>query len=1517
MEFISKIKDIYPLSPMQEGFIFHALLDESSSYYFEQISYRFHGRLNVSAVKESLKLLFERHDILRTSFTYDTTERPLQVVFQEREICFYFEDRRSHDFDEAAAAVWLEEFRKADRNKPFNLKKDTLLRTAIIQIEENVYEIIWSFHHIILDGWSLGILNSEFWEIYTSLANGKKPILAFTRQFKDYIKWLEKKDKSVSKDFWDKQMLGYSENIEIPKKTFSQNKSQVYVIQELLFQLDSIQSKKLQGFAKTNNVTLYTVVQAIWGVLLARYNDTRDIVLGTVVSGRPAELQGIESITGLFINTVPLRIKYDTGTNFKTLIQQLKVNALEAEAHHHYPFVEIQADGQAIKELISHILIFENYPISASVKREESEEDIFQITDVYKYTNTNYDLNVLIIPGDRLEIRFNYNSNVYDENSIKRIITHIDMIINQIIDSDEIKIDDILIVSPEERHQLLFDFNNTKGEYPSDKTIQELFELQTIQNPDALAIVFEHQSMSYSVLNEQANQLANYLRTVFNVQPGNLIAIIADPGIYMVVGLLGILKSGAAYVPIDPQNPKERIDFLLNDIKSRIVLTDRELLYTDPAVATIFLNENASWRTYDKQNPQKTNVSADLAYVIYTSGSTGQPKGVMVAHQGVINRIYWMWKQYNFSVQDVVLQKTPYVFDVSVWEFFMTLCFGARLILCKKELIFNPEQIAGHIEDYGITTIHFVPSMLNKFIAAIDDTIKTKLKKLRHIIASGEALLEETVKQHYQKLAIPLHNLYGPTEASVDVSYYQTSSSDHIIPIGKPILNINLYITDKNLQLVPVGVPGEILIAGIGLAKGYLNRTDLTENRFIPHPFKAGQVVYKTGDSGRWLDDGTIEYLGRKDSQVKIRGYRIELGEIENVLLGYDTIEKTVVIDVEDQEKDKYLVAYYESTDECDSGLLRNYLKITLPEYMIPVFFIKLDKIPLTASCKIDRKALPHPDRMIRTHSRTMALPVNEIQRHLKQIWQGVLATDQISIYDNFFEIGGHSLKAIKLVSRINNILKVKIGIKNIFINPTIEKLAKLIQEAAYVVYDEIVPVGEQEHYEVSHAQKRLWILAQLEEDQTTYNVPVVYHFEEEINKKAIEKAFGILISRHESLRTTFVKIDGEPRQRVNSSVSFNFKINYDDLRAKENKQILAAEIASKEAMACFDLASGPLLRLKLVQLDEKHNLFLLTMHHIISDFVSMQILMKELISLYHSCKSGSGTKLLPLKIQYKDYAAWQNNLLKDGHVNKHKDFWLKQLQGEIPVLKFLTDYPRPAKLTNNGKFLNFSFDRPLTEKIMKINSELGSTTFITLLTVTYILLYKYNNQKDLIIGTPVAGRDHTNLENQIGFFVNMLPLRCILTGKETFRDLLKNVKNNTLNALTHQLYPFDLIVSDSNLKRDRSRNPLFDIVVTTDILDPETEFGEGNNEEMEKSYGICKYDIRVRFSEIKDQIAVNILYNKDLFKAERMLIFKERLITLTNEIAEDPDLILDRYNWAMEAQQVQQTDMIQPDFGF
>jgi amino acid adenylation domain-containing protein len=1050
MKEIKEIEDLYTLSPMQQGMIFHSLYSPESGVYLTQTSCTLCGNLNIPAFEKAWQRVIEKHQILRTSFYWENLDKPLQQV--HRQVQLRIEQQDWCGISSTEQKIRMETYLKDDRELGFELSQPPLMRLALIQIDNDKYQFIWSHSDVLLDGWSLPILLKEVFILYEAFCKERDLNSELVRPYRDYIKWLKQQDPYKAEKFWREGLKNFTTPTTLmTDRTSDSLLSQGKSYEEQQLKLSVTTTKALQSLSLHYQLTLSTIVQAAWGLLLSNYTNKEDVVFGTVVSGRPPTLPGIADMVGLFINTVPVRIRVSSEDSILSWLRKLQEEQIELRHYEYSSLVEIQGWSEVPRglPLFESIVIFENYPMDVSMQELGGN---VEITNICNIERIHYPLTVWAFPGSELTLQITYDCNRFNAATITRILSHFVNLLEGIATNAKQNISSLSLLTRVEREQILVEWNSTYTTHPVELFIHQLFEVQSEQKPDALALIFEDDKLTYQELNDRANQLARYLRSL-GVKPDVQVGICLERSLEMVIGLLAILKAGGAYVPLDPEYPQERLAFMLQNSQVPVLLTQQQLVSEIPSHSAKVVCLDTDWNIIAQQSTQNliTELTADnLINVIYTSGSTGKPKGVMNTHRGICNRLLWMQNTYKLTETDRVLQKTPFSFDVSVWEFFWPLSNGACLVVARPGGHKDTAYMVKLIAKEKVTTMHFVPSMLNIFLEEQD--LKS-CSCLKQVMCSGEAFPFDLQKRFFTRLGAKIHNLYGPTEAAIDVTTWlcRRDYSQLFIPIGRPIANVQIYILNSHLQAVPVEVPGELCISGVALARGYLNSPDLTAEKFIPNPFSVepGERLYKTGDLACYMADGNIKFLGRIDDQVKLHGFRIELGEIEAVLSQHSSIRETVVQLWEDIRGDKRLIAYITTHQEYSvtANELRYFLKDKLPEYMVPSAFMVLDALPLTHNGKVDRSSLPIPTEVEASHQVAFVAPRNPIEEKLVAIWKEVLGLKQVGIYEDFLDTGGHSLLATLLVSRVREAFQVELPLRSLFEKSTIANQALFITQ--------------------------------------------------------------------------------------------------------------------------------------------------------------------------------------------------------------------------------------------------------------------------------------------------------------------------------------------------------------------------------------------------------------------------------------------------------------------------------------
>ncbi|KPV60903.1 hypothetical protein QJ48_02835 [Paenibacillus sp. A3] len=1494
-----RIADIYPLTPMQEGMLFHALLDRESAAYFEQNTYMAHGHLDMELMRKSFNKLIERYELLRTVIVYRHLDRPRQVVLAERQANVYFEDV-TH-LNEAARQACVEQFERSDRANLFELSEDLLIRLSVLKLGDRQYKVIWSSHHILADGWSLWVLMKDFFELYAKLKNNEPLDAPEPKRYVEYIHWLQRQNQEEARAYWERRLEEYEAVAKLPDS--AKAAAGEYVLGRLEFRIDKTRSERLRMLAQRTQTTINTVIQAVWGLLLQKVNHTSDVVFGAVVSGRNAGIGGIDELVGLLINTIPVRVSCGPDSRFIDVLKELQQQSLESARYDYYPLADIQALTALKDKLIHNKITFQNYYVDEHFIGFDFKERLgYSVQDFDGYEQTSFDFNVKVVPNEELEITFSYNELLYDRESVAGVKRHFEQMIEVVAANEHIPVSQIEMITAEEKHRILHDFNDTKADYLGQGgTMVELFEAQAERRPDHPAVVCGDRQLTYRELNKQSNRLARALRSR-GVGADMIVGLLAEPSLELAVGLLGILKSGGAYLPIDPGQPQERIGYMLDDAAVRIIVTAgvAELEKVDFHGEVIDFSDAVLWAGEgDGSNLVPVHTGDSLAYVIYTSGTTGKSKGVMITHSNLANYCHAMLEEASVTDEDATALLSSYAFDLGYTSVYTALTGGITLHLLPEDTYKEPNALVRYIGEH-CTYLKMTPSLFQLLLQGEGVEQMVETSRLRLIILGGEPFNVKDIERFYRmdrQRRVRLMNHYGPTESTVGcvtAPIPRDGLESFTGVIGKPLPNVRVVIVDRQGHLAPVGVPGELCVAGAGLARGYLNRPELSAEKFTDNPFEPGERLYRTGDLAKWRPDGQIEFIGRTDNQVKIRGFRIEPGEIEAKLLGLPGVKEAVVIARENRHHEKVLAAYLVGDGCAELADIRSALKESLPHYMVPTYFTLLERMPLTSNGKIDRRALPEPSFGGGSVDDYEA-PRTEAEAKLAEVWREVLGVERVGIRDNFFDLGGHSLKATVLVSKIHKRLNVEVPLKEVFRSPTLEAMGRYVENSGQTLYTSIEPCAPQPFYETSSAQKRMYLIQQLEKG-IVYNMPAICEVEGNIDPGRIEAAFRALVKRHESLRTSFESLNGSIVQRIETELAFAL-----ERRAASDED---ADAGFEAFVRPFDLGKAPLFRAALVPRRGKTYLWV-DMHHIISDGVSMRLLMKQLIELYN------GKPLEPLRIQYKDFAVWQNKFLQSEAMRRQEAYWVNRFEGDIPVLNLPYDDERPVMQSFEGSVLSFAMDEALTEGLRKLARETGSTLHMVLLSAFHILLSKYSGQEDIVIGSPVAGRPHADLQTIVGMFVNTLALRNRASGEKRYSEFLKEVKENALHAYENQSYQFEELLDKVRVKRDTGRNPLFDVMFNMSYADGEwlAASPELTLKLVPTGSSISKFDLTLHAVENEKTIRYTIEYCTKLFRAETIDRIGRNYSHVLNRLCLDPETAISAIEVVTEDEKRQLTE--------
>ncbi|MDB9391496.1 non-ribosomal peptide synthase/polyketide synthase [Microcystis aeruginosa] len=1499
-----------PLSYAQQRLWFLDQLEPNSPFYNISLALHLAGNLQVDVLEKSLQEIIQRHESLRTNFA--TIEgNPVQIIKPESNWQLTLVNGKDSPKyrEEQEIKKWLE----IHSHQPFDLANDSLIRATLLKLSDTEHFLLICLHHIVSDGWSMGVFIEELTTLYNAYTKGLEPLLPeLPIQYADFAIWqreyLQGEIRQNQLNYWQKQLAAAPALLDLPtdyprplQQSFQGDRIKCILSPEL--------SQGLNKLSREKGVTLFMTLLTAFQTLLYRYTGQTDILVGTPIANRTrSELAGL---IGFFVNTLVLRTDLAGNPSFSELLKQVRETATDAYDHQDLPF-EMLVEALQPERNMSYTPLFQvMFGLDNEIVDSIDLEGIKATRQPLEFKTAKFDLSLSIqVKEARLTAIWEYNTDLFDKSTIERLSGHFVNLLTGIIANPEQVIGQLPLLTKSESNQLLFDWNQTKIDYKNDLCLHQLFEQQVKQNSQAIAVRLEDEFLTYEELNCKANQLAHYLQSL-GVKSDSLVGIFVERSLDMIIGILGILKAGGAYVPLDINYPKERIAYLIEDTQLSILLTQSQLLEQLPAFQGITICLDQDWSTIAKQSTVSPLVEVDqhnLAYIIYTSGSTGQPKGVMIEHRSVVNYILTTIREYGITSEDQILQFSSICFDASVEEIFVSLLSGATLVLRTEEMLRSSEDFWQCCQKWQLTVLGIPTAYWHQLAAELTLDNLPILSNIKVIFIGGEAIQPAKVQQwqtvtgHYSPLP-RLFNGYGPTEATIATTFYQfTSPTITNVPIGRPISNTQIYILDACLQPVPVGVAGELHIGGMGLARGYFNRPELTQEKFIYLENRGqlqGERLYKTGDLCRYLPDGNIEYLGRIDNQVKIRGFRIELGEIETVLSQHNAVKTAVVIAQEDEINQKRLVAYIipqleiisapKEKNSLNVTELRQFLKAKLPEYMIPSAFVILESLPLTPNGKTDYRALPAPE--FQSQAQYIA-PRNPIEEILSSIWAKVLKVAQVGIHDNFFELGGHSLLATQLISRIREAFQVEMPLRELFVAPTIAELAQEIQrisEGEQLTELPILPRDKTAELPLSFAQTRLWFLAEFESNSSFYNIPLALRLEGTLNSEILIQSLEEICDRHEALRTNFITVDGIPTQVIQARTWTVTVVDLQHLSGSE-KVIASQELAQNQAIHPFDLAGEPLIRTTLVVLSETEHLLLVCMHHIVSDGWSMGVFLQELTALYNAYIQGLSSPLNPLSIQYGDFTLWQRQWLQGEVLQQQLDYWQKQLAGAPALLSLPTDRPRPNQQSFAGGHLPFSLSWELTEKLTQLTQEQGVTLFMTLLTAYAVLLYRYTEQEDILIGTPIANRNRSEIEGLIGFFVNTLVLRIDLSGKPNFNQLLGRVREMAMDAYAHQDLPFEMLVEVLQPERDLSHAPLFQVDFLLQNSPPSPlELTGLTATPLTTENETAKFDLTLAMENTGAELKGVWEYNTDLFDRSTIERLTGNFITLLEALVVNP----------------------------
>ena len=1469
-------------------------IEENRALYNVPRAMRLSGALDIPALQRALNELVARHEPFRTYFaSVDGVLR--QFIDEKAELPLAHIDLSADEREDRANQII-----RAESLRPFDLARGPIIRASLLRLDEHEHILLLCTHHIVSDAWSAGILFRELEALYNAFLTGESsPLKPLPIQYADYAewqrKWLQGEVLETQLSYWKNQLHNVTGILDLPTdrpRAAGQLSRGAYKVHTLSSDLSS----RLAELSKREGATLFMTLLAAFQTLLWRYSNQDDIVVGSPIAGR--NRVEIEDLIGFFINTLVLRASLSGNPTFGALLDQVKETAVGAYAHQDLPFEKLVEELQPQRDLNRNPLFQVMFQFQNTAPPQPNLNGLSTSRVKIATETAKFDLLLLVREqDDALLCIMEYNSDLFDGETIERMLNNYATLLESIVTDPDAHLADLPLLTTAQRQQILIDWNATTAEFPYQKSIHQVFQEQAQLTPHDVAVVCDTTRLTFVELNARANQLAHYLRKR-GVGPEVRVAICVERSVEMIVGLLAILKAGGTYVPLEPSFPAERIAFIQADSQARVLLTQQHVSMSWTG-ETIYLDSD--WPEIARETPKAPAELASAensAHVIYTSGSTGRPKGVVSSHRASINRFAWMWRAYPFVPGEVCCQKTSLSFVDSIWEIFGPLLQGVPLVIIPDDVVKDPQRFVNALATNNVTRLVLVPSLL-RVMLELNEDLAQQLGSLRICVCSGETLPVELATSFRQKLPQTLLiNLYGSSEVAADVLCYEVDRTEVLatIPLGRPIANTSVYVLDSNFQPVPVDVPGEVCVSGEGLARGYLDQPTLTAEKFVPDPFSAesGARLFRTGDVGRYLPDGNIEYRGRRDHQVKVRGFRIELGEIEAQLATHPQVNQAVAIASENERGEKQIVAYVVADGDVSSDELRGHLSRKLPGYMIPAAFLFLEAFPLTASGKINRLALPRPGPAAR---KEFVAPRTAVEQILAGIWTDVLNVQEIGVNDDFFGLGGHSLLLARIASRIRESFNVDLSLRVLFEASTVAELANRVEAATQIVSEDVPLVHTERAPTLSFAQERLWFFDQLEPDSGAYNIPRMLRLRGPLDVAALQKSVNEIVLRHEVLRTSFINDNGKPASSIAENAAVEIQLM--DLSTYEQVQ----ELASEEARRPFNLSHGPLLRLTLLQLGPDDHVLLVTTHHIVSDAWSIGIFMRELVACYNAFSSGDTPALLPLNLQYSDFASWQREWLSGTRLQNQLDYWRQTLAGAPPVIDLPTDRPRPASRSFRGARHSFVIGNPTVDKLKLVARAGNATLFMTLLTAFQSLLSCLTNANDLVVGSPTAGRNQSETEALIGYFANTIILRAQFSGDPAFRESLGRTRESAIAAFANQDLPFEKLVDELKPVRTTSYNPLFQVwFVLQNVQIEREEFRGLSMEPIAIDNATTRHDLQLTLWESANGLEGAFTYSTDLFEAETIEGIAEQFKTLAGLVAEQPDIKLSALRTAMNA---------------
>ncbi|WP_152980105.1 non-ribosomal peptide synthetase, partial [Pseudomonas corrugata] len=1530
------IEDVYPLSPLQQGMLFHSLLHEDSGVYLMQDRYRIGGAIDEVAFLESWRQVVALHPSLRASFQWKSQKQPVQVIHREVKVPLDTLDLRglaAHE-QEARIRSLLEDEQKVG----FNLSKPPLIRFRLVRLADESYEFIRSFHHILMDAWCISLVTVDFLKVYEALCNDRTPELKSPRPFRDYIQWLQRQDAGKAEQFWRGQLQGLNAPtpLTVDNGVAHDRYTDAVLVDDQLIHLSEQQTQALAAFCRSRRITPNTFFQGVWSLLLSRYSGQRDVVFGVTVAGRPADLTGVAEMIGLFINTLPLRVSVDPDAPLGNWLNDLQGLNVDMRDFEHTPLTDIQgwSDFPRGETLFDSILVFENAPIDEQILEGGFQ---FSLEGMDHSVHTHYGLTVVILPGEQLGIRVSYDRERFEAATVERLLGHIASLVAGMLAAPDAPLGSFELLAAEERQQLLGNWAVNPHDFPLDQSYAQLFAHQVAQRGGQVAALCDGESLTYTELDQRSTRLAHALRKA-GADEDQLIALAAPRGLALLTMMIAVFKTGAAMLPLEVNHPPERLREILSLSRAPLLVASEDCsALLDPLLsgldqAPVALFAEACWKTGNDAPLPALGRPDSLAYVLFTSGSTGTPKGVMIEQRGMLNNIFGKVPALGLGTEDRIPQTASVAFDISVWQFLAAPVLGATVHILPDEVAHDPQRLLQVLASERLSVLEIVPSLMRTLLALCPCDLQ--LPDLRWVLPTGEALPPTVARDWFARFPdIALMNAYGPAECADDVAFQPifAAPAAHIshMPIGQPTANNRLYVLDEALRPLPVGVAGEICVGGVGVGRGYLHDPQRTAEAFIEHPQLEGRV-YRTGDLGRWRADGVIEYLGRRDQQVKLRGHRIELTEIEHRLAQHPNVREAAVLLRENSVGEAWLVAYWSAHDDTlGSDGLGEHLRAQLPPYMVPAAFVCLDKLPLNNNGKVDRKALAARVLDWQADTRRSIAPRNPLETAVAAIWAEVLGRDTIGVEDNFFTLGGHSLLATQIVARLRNHFKLDLPLRTLFEQPTVALLAvNIAARQADAAAPQAVALKAPKAQPrpallpLSFSQQRLWFIEQLTPGTTLFNIPFALHLKGELNVEALHASLNDLLARHEILRTGIHGTDGLPCQRI--SESLDIVLPFEDLSgltatAREGAQFIALQDTFEQP---FDLTCPPLLRARLLRLAPGEHVLGIALHHLVSDAWSATIALRELALGYEARCNGAAAELPALPVQYADFALWQREHLQGAELKRQLDYWTSTLDRRdsdgSPLLALPTDHPRPSMQSYRAGIVQRELSADLSGRVQAFASRLGTTPFTVLFAGFAVLMHRLSGDTTVLVGTPVTHREQPGTEGLLGILLNNLAIRTDFVPQADFTALVQQVAERLRCGLQHQDLPFEQLVDSLQLPRSLSHAPLYQVMVAQQLaMESRLRFPGLEIEALDTPlrHSECDLDLHV-LCPAHAPIQLELMFALDLFVADSARQTLASLEHLLEQMLADPQrpvaalpLLMDA-EWQRTAMERNRTEM-------